>query len=399
LKGVSVVDPNAIQRNHVPPLMAIQEIRVDGKLQTNRVTRNDCSPSIPPRAEPAQIHAEIAPPQQITIPPGRHRLDITYAALSFLQPEANRYQYRLHGIDSGWVDAGRRLTASYSPIPPGSYRFEVIGSNRDGIWSSAGATMAVLVLPFFWQTWWFIGIIGLSVAAAAVGIYELRVVRLKREQLVQETFSRRLLESQETERKRIASELHDSLGQSLLVVKNYAARALAAGQVPEKVREQLHQISENASTSIEEVRSIARVLRPYQLDRFGLTKTLEDAADLIAKTGSLQIKTEIDPIDGTLAPDSEISVYRVVQEWLNNVVKHAQASTAKLQVRKETGLLRLIMEDDGVGFDYAAVINRSGAGVSFGLLNLRERIHLLRGTLKIETAPGRGTRLLADIPL
>jgi signal transduction histidine kinase/ligand-binding sensor domain-containing protein len=399
LKGVSVVNPNLVQRNHVPPLMAIQEIRVDGNLQTNRVIRNDCSPSTPPGAEPAQIHAEIAPPQQITIPPGRHRLDITYAALSFLQPEANRYKYRLQGIDSGWVDAGRRLTASYSPIPPGSYRFEVIGSNRDGIWSTAGATMAVLVLPFFWQTWWFIGLIGLSVAAAAVGIYELRVVRLKREQLVQETFSRRLLESQETERKRIASELHDSLGQSLLVVKNYAARALTAGQVPEKVREQLHQISENASTSIEEVRSIARVLRPYQLDRFGLSKTLEDAADLVAKTGSLQIKTEIDPIDGTLAPDSEISVYRVVQEWLNNVVKHAHASTAKLQVRKENSLLRLVMEDDGVGFDYAAVMNRSGAGVSFGLLNLRERIHLLRGTLKIETAPGRGTRLSVDLPL
>jgi two-component system sensor histidine kinase DegS len=81
------------------------------------------------------------------------------------------------------------------------------------------------------------------------------------------------------------------------------------------------------------------------------------------------------------------------------VVKHAQASTAKLQVRKETGLLRLIMEDDGIGFDYADVMNRSGASVSFGLLNLRERIHLLRGTLKIETAPGRGTRLSADIPL
>jgi signal transduction histidine kinase len=174
--------------------------------------------------------------------------------------------------------------------------------------------------------------------------------------------------------------------------------ALKETATPEKMREQLREISENTSASIEEIRSIARDLRPYQLDRFGLTKTLEDAADLLAKAGSLKIETSIDDVDDAFSPDAQISIYRVVQEWLNNVVKHAQASTARLVVRRETGLVRMILEDDGIGFDYVAVMNRSGAGASFGLINLRERVRLVGGNLRIESTPGKGTRFFIEIP-
>ena len=156
------------------------------------------------------------------------------------------------------------------------------------------------------------------------------------------------------------------------------------------MREQLREISETTSTSIEEVRSIARALRPYQLDRFGLTKTLEDAAELLAKAGSLKIETQIDNVDDAFSAEAQISIFRVVQEWLNNVVKHARASTARLTVRRDPTAVRMILEDDGVGFDPAAVMSRTG---SFGLANLRERVRLLGGTLKIDTAPGKGTRL------
>jgi len=253
-------------------------------------------------------------------------------------------------------------------------------------------------MPYFWQTQWFTALTIFSLAALFFAVYRVRVMQLERARTVQEAFSRRLIESQESERKRIAAELHDSLGQSLLVVKNYASRALAVSETPEKVRQQLQEISENTSTSIDDVRSIARALRPYQLDRFGLSKTLEDAADLVGKSGSLQIHTEIDSVDDTFSPDAEISIYRVVQEWLNNVAKHAQVSTARLRVRKDHTSVRMLMEDDGIGFDYDAVMHRSGSESSFGLLNLRERVRLLGGSLKIETGPGKGTRLLVEIP-
>jgi signal transduction histidine kinase len=85
-----------------------------------------------------------------------------------------------------------------------------------------------------------------------------------------------------------------------------------------------------------------------------------------------------------------------VQEWLNNVVKHSRAPKARLVVRKDAGMVRMMLEDDGVGFDYDAVMKRAAAG--FGLANLTERIRLLGGSLKIETAPGKGTRLSVELP-
>jgi signal transduction histidine kinase len=213
---------------------------------------------------------------------------------------------------------------------------------------------------------------------------------------MQESFSRRLIESQENERKRMAAELHDSLGQSLLVVKNYAAMALKEPKLLEKTQKQLQEISDGASASIEEVRSIARALRPYQLDRFGLTKTLEDAAELAAQPGHREIARTIENIDGLFSADAEINIYRIVQEWLNNVVKHSRASRAGLLVRKDAGIVRMILEDDGVGFVYDAAMKRAAGG--FGLANLGERIRLLGGSLNIESAPGKGTRLLVNLP-
>jgi signal transduction histidine kinase len=172
--------------------------------------------------------------------------------------------------------------------------------------------------------------------------------------------------------------------------------ALKEPSIAQKTHEQLQEISDSASASIEEVRSIARALRPYQLDRFGLTKTLEDAAELTSQAGHFEISTDLDNIDKIFSAEAEICIYRIVQEWLNNIVKHSRAASARLTVRKEVGMTRMILEDDGVGFDYDAVMKRSPAGL--GLANLAERARLLGGSLKIETAPGQGTRLFLNLP-
>jgi len=352
---------------------------------------------VQPVAGPASdLHEDGIPRPSFTVPAGVHRLEIRYAGLSFTAPDRVRFRYRLEGFDTDWVNAGTRRAAYYTKVPPGHYRFHVLACNNDNVWNEKGASIGVLVEPLFWQTTWFRVVAVVCAICLGIGLYQLRVLGLKRQQAVQANFSRKLIESQENERKRIAAELHDSLGQSLLVVKNYAAMALKEPELPEKAHSQLLEISDSASASIEEVRSIARALRPYQLDRFGLTKTLEDAAELAAQTGRLEIATAVDNIDGLFSPDAEISIYRMVQEWLNNVVKHSHAANARLVVRKDAGMMRMTLEDDGVGFAYDLVVKR--AAVGFGLANLSERAHLLGGSLKIETAPGKGTRLFVDIP-
>ena len=383
MKGVTVVDPRALPINSRPPPVAVEAALIDDVVR-------------PMVASAAALKKGPLASASVTVPAGVHRLEIRYAGLSFTAPDRVRFRYRLEGFEKDWVNAGIRRAAYYTKVPPGSYRFQVLACNNDNVWNETGAAIAVVVEPLFWQTAWFRIALALCVAGFAIGLYELRVLRLKRRRAMQEGFSRRLIESQENERKRMAAELHDSLGQSLLVVKNYAAMALKEPQLPQKTQKQLKEISDGASASIEEVRSIARALRPYQLDRFGLTRTLEDAAELAAQTGGLRIGVNVENIDGMFSPDAEISIYRIVQEWLNNVVKHSRASNARMTVRRDGSMLHMILEDDGAGFDYDAVMKRAATG--FGLANLHERIRLLGGSLKLETAPGKGTRLSIDLP-
>ena len=383
MKGVTVVDPQSLPFNSRPPPVGVESVLIDDAVRP-------VVGSASPRDEGK------FPKTEVTVPPGVHRLEIRYAGLSFTAPDRVRFRYRLDGFEKDWVNAGTRRAAYYTKIPPGSYHFQVLACNNDNVWNETGASIGILVEPLFWQTAWFRAAAALCAVGLAIGLYELRVLRLKRRRVMQESFSRRLIESQENERKRIAAELHDGLGQSLLVVKNYAAMALKEPKIPEKTHKQLQEISEGASASIEEVRSIARALRPYQLDRFGLTKTLEDAAELAAQAGGLEITTAVENIDGLFSPEAEISIYRIVQEWLNNVVKHSRARRSRLLVRRDADLVRMILEDDGAGFVYDAVMKRAAAG--FGLANLHERIRLLGGSLKIDTAPGKGTRLSVDIP-
>lgn len=383
MKGVTVVDPQSLPFNSRPPPVAVEAVLIDDVAQ-------------PLVRSASSLEKTTLPPMNVTIPAGVHRLEIHYAGLSFTAPERVRFRFRLKGFDKDWVNAGTRQAAYYTKVPPGDYRFQVLACNNDNVWNEKGASIGVIVQPLFWQTAWFRVAAILCAAGFGIALYEIRVLSLKRQRALQESFSRRLIESQENERKRMAAELHDGLGQSLLVVKNYAAMALKEPKLPEKTQKHLHEISDGASTSIEEVRSIARALRPYQLDRFGLTKTLEDAAELAGQAGHINIATTVDNIDGLFSPDAEISIYRIVQEWLNNLVKHSHASNGRMSVRRDGGMLHMILEDDGDGFDYDAIMKRAATG--FGLANLNERIRLLGGSLKIETAPGKGTRLIVALP-
>jgi signal transduction histidine kinase len=165
------------------------------------------------------------------------------------------------------------------------------------------------------------------------------------------------------------------------------------------VREQLQEISATAVQSLKEVREIISNLRPHQLETVGLMRTLTFMCEQAAGAAGLRLHTEIAPLDGVFAPEDEVIFYRLVQEGLNNIIKHAQADRATIRVeRRAGGALHLTIEDDGRGFDPAATraqMGRSRGG--FGLKGLAERTRQLGGTFHLQSAPGRGTKIQITI--
>jgi signal transduction histidine kinase len=203
----------------------------------------------------------------------------------------------------------------------------------------------------------------------------------------------RLIESQEAERKRLAGELHDSLAQNLIIVKNWALIGLSSLASDNPAREHLTEISENTSLAIEEVREISRNLRPQQLERLGLTSTIEQMVRHIRSSTDIEFITETDNIDGLLSRESEINLYRVLQECLNNILKHSAATMAWLSIKRTASGAQIICRDNGKGFAPETTSLSSG----MGLIGIAERVRMLGGRYTVASAPGKGVTIYITI--
>jgi signal transduction histidine kinase/ligand-binding sensor domain-containing protein len=367
-KGIVVIDPR--RRDTEPPRVLIEGATID--------------------REPVAIAGSVR------LTPGQENLEIRYTGLNWSRPHSIRFRYRLMGLDRDWVDAGARRTAYYSHVPPGSYTFTVTADNGDGVWDATGKTLAIVVLPRLYQTMWFRAAIVASLVALVWLSWRYRTAEMRRAQAAQQAFSRQLIESEERERQRIAAELHDSLGQSLLVVKNRAALGALAQQDGE-ARKQFDEIGATVTQTLEEVRTIAYNLRPHHLEQLGLTTTIQAMIEKSAESSGMRINCDLDDLDGMFSPDQEIIIYRIIQESVNNVIKHARAREAHVAARSHEDHVEITIRDEGQGFASAASAAGAAAGGGFGLKGLAERVHMLGGAHTIDSGPGRGTTVTVRI--
>ena len=222
---------------------------------------------------------------------------------------------------------------------------------------------------------------------------------IKMEKANREIFARQLIDSQEQERKRIANEMHDALGQDMIIIKNTALLGLGQDTDISEKSSRLKVISDTASNVIEDIRKIARYLSPYQLDRLGLSKALESIPDTIAKTTEIRFSYIVDPIDELFPPENEIHIFRILQECVNNLVKHSDAGEAMVIVKREHDQVSMIIKDDGKGFDYRAIKLNSEHKQGIGLHGLEERVRILNGNLEIISEIGMGTKLTIQLPI
>lgn len=205
---------------------------------------------------------------------------------------------------------------------------------------------------------------------------------------------------QEEERRRLARELHDGLGQTLTALKHQLELLQReATELTEPVQARLADSVELAAQSLNETRELSRLLRPQILDDLGLAAALSWLTRTVQQRTGLPVTFESHGLEERLDPDLETLAFRVIQEALNNVVKHGDAAQARVEVAVGDGRLVVEVIDAGCGFDAGEVLAAHDGSSGSGLRGIRDRVELFAGRLEIETAPGEGTRLHVEIPL
>jgi len=221
---------------------------------------------------------------------------------------------------------------------------------------------------------------------------------LERQQAARLAFSRQVLTRVEDDRRRIAANLHDGLGQVLMLIKNHALLAMQPPPDESEVKHRLDEISAATSQAIEEVRQITHGLRPYQLDRLGLTQTIRTSVSQAAGNNSMVFAIRVENVDGLFDADAEIHIYRIVQEAVTNVVKHSVATEAAVVIKRRPGIVSLSIRDNGRGFDPVKP-SAPPHGHGYGLSGIAERARILGAALVVDSQPGGGTSLTVEVPL
>ena len=223
---------------------------------------------------------------------------------------------------------------------------------------------------------------------------------IERKEAARGELLRKILTAQEEERKRIARELHDETTQSLLgLLMKLDAASRTPAEASETINDILMDVRKLAAETLDSVHRIIFDLRPSVLDDLGLLSALRLYAETRLGSVGIKVRVELTGEDRALAPQIETALFRVVQEAIANIVRHAEAQNAVISVEFEDATVRIEVEDDGKGFDVEAVRRQADKALGLGLLGMEERIALLGGRFHIDSNPGGGARLVMEVPL
>ena len=348
LGGFNFVQPSQLRRNAAPPPVVITNWRV------NNVPR--------PVAKSIVLH------------PGETTLTLTFAALNFSQPDKNQYAYQLVGFNDDWTPTNDR-TATYTNLEPGDYTFRVKAANNDGVWNPTGASVVVQVLPAYWQTGWFRLLCVALVVGFLYAIYRYRESQRQRLEGI---------------RNRIATDLHDDMGSTLSSIRIFSdvVQQQIAPVRPEAVPV-LQRISMSATTLSESMQDIIWTIDTKNDTLADLVTRMREFGLKLAEAKGIAFQMQVGDSFNSLRLNVEQrrNLYLIFKESVNNAVKYAQASRIDVSLGVTGKQLRLLIQDNGQGFDPAAV--RLGNG----LPNLQKRAAEIRGKLELTSAPGQGTTI------
>ena len=388
-KGIVVVDPRPRPAALPAPSVVVEEVLIDGEAAGPVTLNASETPAQGGQADPATAVG------QIRIGPGTHRVELLYSGISFRAPERVRFRYRLEPLEPDWVEAGTRRTAFYNYIPPGNYHFRVIACNGEGVWNDTGATLALTVLPHFWQTWWFLGSAAFGLLGSVGGTVRL-VEKRKLNRRLRHIEQERALER---ERARIARDLHDDLGSSLTRISLLSTLARADRDNPAQVDAHAEKISESAAQTVRALEEIVWAVRPGSDSLQSLVEYTAHFANELFEGATTRCRLDL-PHDlpaQPLPPEMRHNLFLIVKEALTNALKHAQAREVRVQAKVFDGCLGIVVQDDGRGFEPAAALPEEGK--RNGLTNMRRRAEAVGATLSVQSAREKGTEVRLTVKL
>ncbi len=336
----------------------------------------------------------------IVLPYDLNDIKFEAAAPHFDNERKTLFSSQLVGYNSGWSTWSTDAYSIYTNLDEGKYTYRVKAKNLYDT-ESRIAEFTFTVLPPWYRTWWAFAAYLLFFGIAIITFDTWNKKRLKRlhdrqfeeEKQRQHQFSQLLLERQEDERKRIAREMHDGIGQELLVLKHQLQLKLRDPDLDNGIRELLEEQSAAASNIMTEVRTISHDLRPPELDRLGVTETIKALLNRVRNAKKIAVIGEIESVDGFFAKELEINIIRIIQELINNILKHAEASTVTVKLLLESNGMVMTIADDGKGIDHSAK-KTSGLGMS----DINERVQLLGGNYTVDSSRNHGTTFTFRFP-
>ena len=375
-RGLARINPTTAQWNPRPPPVVVEQVLADGL----RLDPEGPSGGSRPGSRGSARHT-LAPAAHslptFSVPPGKQRMEFIYTALSLVAAEKNRFKYQLEGFDSEWIEAGDSRSARYTRIPPGRYRFRVQASNNDGLWNEAGAAVAVVLLPQFWQTWWFRLALAGGMAGLVGAVYRARLVRYREIERL---------------RIRIARDLHDEVGSSLWSISLLSQIIQKHESVGAEVKRELGEIHRIAQQTASSIRDIVWFINPEYDSAHDLVLRMRDFAGTLLSGLTCHFEAQPLSLSKSLPLDFRQNLFLLFKEVLTNAAKHAHATRVDICLTENQGW-RLTIRDNGVGF----VPERAGSGT--GLKNVRQRAEKLGGTVRILSQPGAGTTVELWIPI
>ncbi len=354
--GLDVVDLNQFGRHKPLPPVVVSSFRVH---EQERV---------------------FDPAQPIRLSPADNAFSVGFDVLTYNRVPANLYAYWLEGFDTGWNYSGTHHRAYYTNLGPGQYTLHLKAADASGTWSQSQTRLTIAVLPAYYQTWWFRLLIGLLIAGLLYGLYRYRINQLLRVQRI---------------RNRISADLHDEIGSSISgidILGTMIRRNLPADHPSESMVARIVSEARQVSSALDD---IVWSINPTN-DGMGnlIPRINRYAAELFEASG---IQYEITMSDGlerlNLSMEKRQDFYLIAKEAVNNLVKHAHATQARLTIRHEQAQLHLIVWDNGRGFDTSTQTDRNG------LRNMHARAQQLGGRLHVSSAPAQGTTLRLTFPV